>query len=426
MSQNLLDFYNIKYKTVTQCASFTIEELCNDAIDLGLKNLLIIKQGCILYDFIDRLEDFIENHAKDAVLIGHILDRGDKWWQIHPQTLFINLEWWETAGRPAFGEKSNDDWDTIQVNRSSESLSGSNDDYNPISITGSTIPVKCQGAWEGHTLLHAALSSGEKVGIWNTEMRQQKENLYAEMNDHGDQIWALGKQLWTSQWFGVNTEDMGIWRKPYNTSAVFSTGGGLSPIINAYQNNLVNGGHLNITDLDPITLMIQSHIWDNWDGTNYSQFIREFVSTNSYMKNHISKYNQLEQNDAILDTIPEFVNWWKGNAATFNVNINRIELIDINRMKKQFNRELYRRKYGGGDGQHIFIDVSNAFNYEVNAILYSRKIRFGLEKDYVSFFKEQGDTFKHKGFTFHELIERDDKLNQEKFPWIQELFPWQK
>jgi hypothetical protein len=438
LTQNLLDFQNIKYKSVPQCAAYDFKELCNMAINLGLKNLLIVKQGCILHTFIDNLERFVSQYAKDAVLIGHILDRGDEWWQIHPQTLFIDLEWWAGAGKPEFGEKSHSEWETLKIIRSKESLSGVDDSYNPISITASNIPVKCSGAWEGHTLLHAAVAGGQKIAVWNKEMRLQKQNLYAEMNDHGSKLWSLGEEIWTAQWYATNTENMSTERANYTTSTVFSTGGGISPLLNAYQNNLVNGGHLFITDLDPITLIVQSHIWDNWDGRNYAQFIRDFVSTNSYIKNHITKYDKLDEIDEILDTIPEFVNWWSGVADTFKVRFRRIDVMNIDGMIKILNHQLsIIRKLGG---QHIFIDVSNAFNYEVNAIIYSRKIRFGLEKDYVSFFEEHGDIFKHKGFTFHKLIVEDEESRMlkfsdgewkgnrpdaPKFPWIQKLFPWQ-
>ena len=67
----------------------------------------------------------------------------------------------------------------------------------------------------------------------------------------------------------------------------------------------------------------------------------------------------------------------------------------------------------------IFIDVSNAFNYEINSILYSKNIRLRIENDYLDFFRKYPDKFILR-FDINEI--NDDP----KFPYLPKLFPWQK
>jgi hypothetical protein len=71
------------------------------------------------------------------------------------------------------------------------------------------------------------------------------------------------------------------------------------------------------------------------------------------------------------------------------------------------------------NGDKVFIDVSNAFNYEVNAILYSKNIRLNLEADYIKFFENDKDRYITKGFGIGNHF-------ASKFPYLSKLFPWQK
>ena len=72
------------------------------------------------------------------------------------------------------------------------------------------------------------------------------------------------------------------------------------------------------------------------------------------------------------------------------------------------------------DDRKVFIDVSNAFNYEINSILYSKNIRLQLEKDYLKFFSRYPDKFIIRGFDINEVNE------DPKFPYLPKLVPWQK
>ena len=72
------------------------------------------------------------------------------------------------------------------------------------------------------------------------------------------------------------------------------------------------------------------------------------------------------------------------------------------------------------DERKVFVEVSNAFNYEINSILYSKNIRLRIENDYLDFFKKYPTKFITRGFDINEV--NDDP----KFPYLPKLFPWQK
>ena len=70
--------------------------------------------------------------------------------------------------------------------------------------------------------------------------------------------------------------------------------------------------------------------------------------------------------------------------------------------------------------EKVFIDVSNAFNYEVNATLYSKNIRLNTEADYIKFFEYHENKFINKGFVIQSMNIHP------KFAYLPKLFPWQK
>ena len=111
ITQNLLDFYSFKYRRIPQVQADEFVKLCNLAYDTGFKKLLICRQGIILRNFIEKSKEYWNNQYKDCVIVVHVLDRGEKWWQMHPQCLFLDLEWGVASGRPELGDKQDgEEW----------------------------------------------------------------------------------------------------------------------------------------------------------------------------------------------------------------------------------------------------------------------------------------------------------------------------
>lgn len=417
ITQNLLDFYSFKYRRIPQVQADEFVKLCNLAYDTGFKKLLICRQGIILRNFIEKSKEYWNNQYKDCVIVGHVLDRGEKWWQIHPQCLFLDLEWWVASGRPELGDKQDgEEWIAPKIGRSETTLGQQGQTYNPTDIwaTGETIKVK--GRWEGYNLLRVAMEQGKKVGIWDNNLRDGKEYLYGEMMDHYEKLYQVGHDLWDARWYCANTEDLDTTRKDHICKTVYSTSGGISPIANAYINNLEEGGRLVAYDIDPVAVHMQWYISNNWNGKNWSKFVNDYKKESPIIGSRYVCEKDLHFIDEYLEDLGEdFVKWWNTTYKTFNHEFRVLDLMSITKFKNELKSEMDE-----GDERKVFVEVSNAFNYEINSILYSKNIRLRIENDYLDFFKKYPTKFITRGFDINEV--NDDP----KFPYLPKLFPWQK
>ena len=111
---------------------------------------------------------------------------------------------------------------------------------------------------------------------------------------------------------------------------------------------------------------------------------------NPILGHHFACTDFLGEVDAYIDALGEpFQEWWNTTAKTFLLQFEEIDLMDINTMTMHLIDSMHRIE----DDEKIFIDVSNAFNYEVNATLYSKNIRLNTEADYIKFFDNYKDKF---------------------------------
>ena len=46
----------------------------------------MFKQGIVLHNFLEKTKPYWSTEYKNCVIVGHVLDRDEAWWQIHPQT----------------------------------------------------------------------------------------------------------------------------------------------------------------------------------------------------------------------------------------------------------------------------------------------------------------------------------------------------
>ena len=71
----------------------SIEDLMTKAIDAGLDNILIIKIGITLPFLLESFGNWFKKEYKGEVLCGHILDKGEEYYELHPQCLMIDVKW---------------------------------------------------------------------------------------------------------------------------------------------------------------------------------------------------------------------------------------------------------------------------------------------------------------------------------------------
>ena len=415
MTQNMLDFYSMKYRKIPQVSGHSVEDLCQAGLDNGFAKIVIFKQGVYLRDFIEKSKNLWDTKYKDCVIVGHILDRQDSWWQIHPQTLYIDLEWWKDADKPNFGIRDDEaPWTALQISRSVQTFSNPND-YNPVEVVATDTPQECKGKSWGWELLYAAVQNGKKIGVWDQDLRNSKEYVYGEMDDYYEKVWNIGQQIWQVQWYASNTENLETEVKDKNTGTVFSTCGGLSPICNAYVENLQPGCNLNFMDVDVIALHMQEQLWSTWDGKNYKKWVEDYMELNPMLASVFAcSWNLDMSQEYINDLGVDFHKWWNSTAKSFKLKFHRVDIMNKNRVLQLIGHERTENP-----GKDIFVDFSNAINFEVNSTVYSKDIRKQIESDYLEYEKNHPDVTL-KG------LHLNDMDQHHKQPWLHKIFPWNK
>ena len=304
---------------------------------------------------------------KQGILLDDFVENTEQYWNTeykdcvvvgNEHALYIDLEWWYTFNKP-------DTFDKI-------------------------------------------IKIAPNVGTWNTKLSNGMS--YKNICD-------VGKTLWATRWYASNTETMDAERKQHRTSSVFSTSGGISPISNAYTQNLKPGGTLLCYDTDVLALSMQSYIFDKWDGRYWKMFVEDYINEHPVQAEHFTCVSDLPNTDAYLDKLGEpFVEWWNTVAKTFNVKYVNTDLINVNQVIEDLDDEVGQ----GQDFEKVFIDISNAFNYEINSMLYSKNVRIEVERKYIKYFNRYKDKFIKKGFDL-EIMNLD-----KRYPHLPKLFPWQK
>ncbi len=98
----LANVYNKGYKVL----QWTDEDLLlNAAANTDSKYALVFSTGTEFIngsEFFNRIESIVEH---DFFIAGHVLDRGDAYYELHHQCYLVNLEYYRKLGRPSVGQK---------------------------------------------------------------------------------------------------------------------------------------------------------------------------------------------------------------------------------------------------------------------------------------------------------------------------------
>ena len=140
---------------------------------------VVIQEGIFFFDHLDNnFLKIIINNLKDYVLIGHVLDRKDRYYQLHPQQFIINVSKWKQIGCPDFNCKEHDNLLTIQ--RSADNF---HDDYTPLWIQADNSFMSCNKLKFGGLVISEFLKNNFKVRPFNTDERHVKKFVYYELQE---------------------------------------------------------------------------------------------------------------------------------------------------------------------------------------------------------------------------------------------------
>jgi hypothetical protein len=125
--------------------------------------------------FFQKLKNLI---TTDFFICGHILDRGDAYYELHQQCYIINLKQFKELGMPSIGKHIlNSPHTQISPIRSSENY---HDEYTPVSVYPGTDKKQYLHKCHGWYILKTAFEHNMKLVTFDEDFRSGKIHYYPE------------------------------------------------------------------------------------------------------------------------------------------------------------------------------------------------------------------------------------------------------
>ena len=127
----------------------------------------------------DNFFDAIEKLHKEKVFIaGHILDRGDAYYELHHQCYYVNLGIYKNLGRPQIGKQQLGHRHTQDIPW--RSVENWHDDYTPKTISAGDQVKDYNHKCHGWNILTQAFDKNLPVLVFDETVRNNKKHYYPE------------------------------------------------------------------------------------------------------------------------------------------------------------------------------------------------------------------------------------------------------
>ena len=230
----------------------------------------------------ERLLQAIEKKCNEFfTLSGHVLDRGDAYYEIHNQFFIVNLDEYKRLGKPKMGEVSwNEVHEKIEPIRSEECVRGDKE-----------IPVWIKNGFTNKTYKHKRHGwNFFKVGLENNavfcdvgdEIRNEKNYLYYEYDHvfyrHVPNLFDY--QLICNNMVTPWNSDIILENETIEEDALdhyVTTGTGLNWIYNITQLGYHENTKVTFVDNSYAVLNFMKSLIETWDGKDYDIFYMEHL-----------------------------------------------------------------------------------------------------------------------------------------------------
>ena len=418
----------------SQFCDDTIEALMAKATEDGLDNILIVKTGIILTFLLEQFGNWFKKDYKGEVLCGHILDKGDEYYELHPQCLMIDVKWWNSLTDKSVGEESVTELTTTEPARSQENLHGGG--YTPTWVSKGDSTKTYTKVRFGWNLIKQAIDTPTGVRVWPKEVRKMYEYTYPEIEPVESFTNGLKMLTGTEGSFYVsNTEDvaldtnfpLGSTNESNECNHVFTTAGGLSNLFEAYNfqgySQSGTGNRLYVMDASRGGLAMTRHIHNNWTGTGYSKFILDWAEEHNF-DNMLKGKHTLKNLDDFIDRHPDFTKWFCEEFQPKSLDYcyyQPINFFDVGLFKNKMN-QFIKSVVGGKRTDEIHrmhFNFSNCFAFLHTAHLYNHDARRQIRNELLDYLWEKEAEY--------ELLDIDVKYN---IWWVRDdlidIFPWRK
>jgi hypothetical protein len=240
-------------------------------------------------EFFDEIKKWLEENPHFFVA-GHVLDRKEKWYELHDQCFILNLQVYRQLGSPAYGAPNIGEFTVPAVRRSEENF---HDDYTPhwIKPIGEFISVK--EVQRGHQLLAAGLVAGYEILAFPEFVRRSKYFLYPTVpGEFSRKIarWETQTKILTQGFYSFNTETMRypVGDPPRPLKRLITLCSGLLFFEILRNLDFLPNTKVNFYDGSPLAIHLMRLIVEKWDGTDYPQFLKEHKAPETCLMNFVA------------------------------------------------------------------------------------------------------------------------------------------
>ena len=321
--KNLADYTisNLSSKGYTVYQSDNEDAALTRVVELGYRYAVVFSTGT---EFINGREFFKEIERlvnTDFYVYGHILDRGEAYYELHHQCYLINLKKYQELGCPEIGQSKLGSSHQQQVPR--RSVENIHDNYTPLWIESGNYDRVYSHKLHGWNLVSKILSAGGTIRAFGEKIRNNKKHYYPE--DQSEFLkhisWAYSRYQYCADEF-VHTNNTEIVNTPSNDYEQIIT-----PASGAWFTNFIKTNH-------PVTVVYYD-------------------------------YNQ------------QSLDYWKSNAPVIDTVTYRFVKVDLLGTYDIEQLIINPKK-------KTLINLSNIFCYEGTAIFSSLEYRFQKERKLIN------------------------------------------
>lgn len=435
-------------KNITE---YWIQELSNYKVQVGfdrnadqllewadgndLDFLIVVATGTNLsrrHPALQEFPDIIATQGHEITVMGHILDKGDKFYELHHQCFLINMNWWRSAGKPVIGEElPTYEWSTVEPVRSEENW---HDGYTPHWVGPGTDTRTYTGRRFGWNIIETALKTG-KIYSFNERLRDSKSYLYPEVTKETSfKFPQVFESFQSYTHFIANTEAPP--EKILNTrvAGVFCTAGGITPLLTAFRSGLQPGDEVFIGDISPFALAVQRALFETkCDFKNFKQdFYKIFGELNRDLLGPLLKadrnIDKMQEviNNFMKEGLEEFI---RDVWPTLRMDYRYLDIFNIDKHEHLFSK--FKTE------SNVVVHLTNMFHYQNTAWIYDAESRYTAERHLLDvlyklgpdrfflFQNRPGSSSNWRNITPREIMDHPEiyleKTEQLKLlPWIKE------
>jgi hypothetical protein len=227
--------------------------------------VLFCHSGTVFKDIDDFLNK-LDNYPHQG-LIGDIIDPlvDDEFFSLHPQCFLLDID--------KFSSDCFDDgeFETCGITRSDKNI---HDNYTPLWISPNKTKIKKYQNKFGQKLIGTQLNNGRIVSNWHQKLRDNKVYLYRqELYEQWIDLQQKYIDLAETQLWITNNQKLFF----ADTNHLISPASGLYWIMSAVTQSLEK---ITLVDISKNQIELAQLLISQWNGTNYSEFVFDFIKKN--------------------------------------------------------------------------------------------------------------------------------------------------